>query len=223
MATRLRIILTAVLLCLGSHELIAASGAENRAFASATKAFQDDQWQRAEAEFAKYAEAYPQSERAAEAVLLQARARFEQKKFADAISLLQERRGRAGEWANRYLYWIGQARFESKDYPGAADCFSELGRSETNPERRLEVSLGEATARARLLQWSRVSESLGATGSVFQTAAQNNAESPLVTRGLLLLAEAKLSLNDPAAAEESLHPLESRWLEPELAWQRQQL
>ncbi|TAK93908.1 MAG: tetratricopeptide repeat protein, partial [Verrucomicrobia bacterium] len=223
MANRLRIILTVALLCLGGREIIAASGAENRAFSSALKAFQDAQWPRAESEFARFAEAYPKSERVAEALLLQARARFAQKQFAETISLLQDNRSRAGQFAGRYLYWIGQARFESGDYGGAANCFSELGRDETNAVLRLEASVAEAAARARLGQWPRVGEMLGATGGVFQSAAKNEPENPLVTRGLLLLGEARLSQNDAGAAGETLRSLEGRWLDPELAWQRQQL
>lgn len=223
MVTRWNWILLLPGLLLGTRELRAASRAENSAFASAAKAFQDGLWQRAEAEFASFADTYPQSERAAEAVLLQGRARFEQKKFADAITLLQDKRGHAGNWANRYLYWIGEARFESGDFQGAAECFSELERAETNAVSRLEANVGEAAARARLGQWPRVGEMLGTAGSVFQATAQNSPENPLVTRGLLLLAEARLAQNDSVAAEKTLRPLENRWLDPEQAWQRQQL
>jgi len=75
---------------------MAATTREDRAYAAAVSAFQDGIWSRAEAEFAKFIQKYPASDRVAGAVLLQAEAEYKQGKFPEAIALLTGHKAGAG-------------------------------------------------------------------------------------------------------------------------------
>ena len=59
---------------LGGGQIFAASTREERAFASATATFQDQNWSRAETEFAQFIQRFPKSMQVASAVLSQAQA-----------------------------------------------------------------------------------------------------------------------------------------------------
>ena len=75
-------------LILGGGPLWAASIREDRAFAAATAAFQDENWSRAETGFARFVQRFPKSERVPQVVLLEAQAQFKQGKYAAAGALL---------------------------------------------------------------------------------------------------------------------------------------
>lgn len=211
-------------LMLAGNRLVAASGAENRAYAAAVKAFQDGMWERAATELAQFAEKYPESELLPEAWLLQAQAEFKQQKFAATIALLTARTNVAGALADRYLYWIGEAQFENTNYAAAAVAFGRVAaRDFPVSARRLEASVGEAAARAKLGEWPRVVALLQNTNSAFQQAAQTSTNNEVVARGWLLLAEAGLGQNHFAEAEAALQSLTNRSLPLSLNWQKQYL
>src|SRR5262245_41516887 len=121
MTTLLRLLLVAALLCMAASRLSAATAAENRAFKAAKSAFEDARWERAEREFDQFISQHPDCDLVAEAVLLQAQARFRMDRFAEAIALLKERKPGAGVKTDRYLYWIGESQFQSGDYAAAAE------------------------------------------------------------------------------------------------------
>lgn len=62
---------------------------EQRDFATASAAFQDGMWNRAETEFSDFIKKYPASARLSEAALMQAQAEYKQGKFSQTIALLQ--------------------------------------------------------------------------------------------------------------------------------------
>ena len=82
-------------LIVGGGQLFAASR-EERAYATAVTAFQDEVWDRAESDFAQFGQRFPKSGRLPEAALFQAQAQFKQGKFADAVALLNAHSSTAG-------------------------------------------------------------------------------------------------------------------------------
>jgi TolA-binding protein len=215
-----RFFLIALALALGGEAVFAAGSAkEERDFAAAANAFQAGMWSRAEVEFARFVEKFPKSDRAAEASLMQAEADFKQGKFLPAIALLEARESRAGDLEDQYVYWIGEAQFQNKNFSDAAETFSRLASSFTNSDRRLDAVVNEAAARAKLRQWVQVGALLQKPDGIFQQAAQTNAADERVVGGQLLLAQALLAQNRAGAAAAVLQsPVKN--LKPELDWQR---
>ncbi len=209
-----------VLLPGGEGRSFAASGRENRAYAAALSAFQDAMWSRAETEFAQFTQKYPKSDRVAEAVLLQAEAEFQQKKYPQAIALLQAGKAAAGKLADQYVYWMGEAQFQNGDFSAAAETFVSLTRDFPESSLRLRGVVEEAAALVQTNGWPRVVSLLEETNSVFQRAAQMDPGNELVSRGQLLLARAKFAQNDFTGAAAVLRSLNSQTLLPELDWQR---
>jgi len=207
-------------LVLGGGQVFAASGRENRAYAAALSAFQDAMWSRAEAELAQFTQKYSKSDRVAEAVLLQAEAEFKQEKYPQAIALLQARKAGAGNLADQYVYWMGEAQFQSGDFSAAAETFVSLTRDFPESSLRLRGVVEAAAALAQTNAWPRVVSLLEETNSVFQRAAQLDPGNELVSRGQLLLARAKFAQNDFTGAAAVLGSLNSQTLLPELDWQR---
>ncbi len=219
-----RWLLIAFALILSSERNFAASSTkEERAYAAAVSAFQDGMWSRAEAEFAQFIGKYPKSTYIADAVLMQAQAEFKQGKLANCIALLKERKAGAGSLADQYVYWIGEAQFQDGDFSQAADTFTGLMRDFTSSLLRLRAVVGAASAHGRLGEWGRVSSLLEEPGGVFQRAAEMDAANELVSRGRLLLAQAKFIQKDFNGASAVLQLLTSQPLKLELDWQRASL
>ncbi|MFZ0829222.1 MAG: tetratricopeptide repeat protein [Verrucomicrobiia bacterium] len=207
-------------LLLSGGQLFAASTKEDRAYAAAISAFQDGMWSRAETEFARFTLKYPDSDRVAEAVLLQAEAGFQQGKFPEIITLLGLRKAGAGDLADQYVYWTGEAQFQAGDLATAAETFISLTRDFPQSSLRLRAVVEAAAARARVGEWPQLNALLEPTNSVFQRAVQMDSANELVTRGSLLLAQAKFAQTDFSGAAAVLESLNARTLRPELDWQR---
>ncbi len=223
MAILCRWMLGLSLLLAAAPRLSAASSAENRAFNSATTAFQLGFYDRAEAAFGSFTQVFTNSTRRAEAILYQAEARLHQTNYAGAIELLSAHQAIAGTNADQYLFWLAEANFRKGDYPAATNTFAKLAREFPASARGLEAGIGEATARAKLSDWAGVIEVLQRQEGVFRKAVRANAANELVSCGYLLLSEAQLARQDYRAAEEALAPLARQRLTPDTAWQRQYL
>jgi TolA-binding protein len=198
-----------------------ASGAddETRAYNAAAKALQDGLADRAEREMAAFVQKYPASSRLPDAILLQARAAFSQKKVDPALDLLVASLPRAGQLADQYRFWLGKMRMEKADYKGAAAEFGALLTEHTNSTRRLEAAYGEALARFELQEWARAAELLRKPGGAFQQAARAGGNSELLARGQLLLAEALLRQQELPAAEAAAGQVATNLVD--IAWSRQ--
>lgn len=218
MARFRQLLLILIALILSGGQLFASSH-EQRDFASAAAAFQDKMWDRADAQFAQFIQNHPDSARAPEAVLMQAQAEFNQGKLPEAIALLQSREDKAGTMADQYVYWIGQAQFQSADYSDAADTFAQLASGFPNSQWRMNALVNEASARAKLGQWDRVKALLQNT-AFFQDAVKTNATDDRVLNGRLLLAEAFLAENHADSAMAVLESAAAFGHKPELNWQR---
>jgi TolA-binding protein len=220
MAFRWQWLLILLALSTGGERSFAASAREDRAYAAAVTAFQDGMWSRAETEFAQFVQKYPKSGRRAEVVLLQAEAEFKQGKLPETIALLTARKAGAGDLADQYVYWIGEAQFQGGDLPAAAETFIALTRDFPESSLRLRAVVEAAAAHARTNEWPQVDALLEPTNSVFQRAVQMDPASELVSRGQLLLAQAKFAQNDFAGAAAVLGSLNPQTLKPQLDWQR---
>jgi TolA-binding protein len=204
---------------LSGEQIIAASGRENRAYAAAAAAFQDGMYGRAETAFAQYVEKYPKSERVGEAILLQAQAELKLGDFTNAVARLTnpDNLAKAGPLADEYLYWTGEAQFQSAKYPAAAESWIALSQKFPDSRRRLEAVVDAAAAFKELADWQRTVALLGPANGVFQRAAQIDPDGELVARGKLFLSQAKFELKDFPGASAILEPmLDSPKLQPEL-------
>jgi TolA-binding protein len=207
-------------LVLGGTPVFASSARENRAYAAAASAFQDEMWSRAEAEFAQFVAKYPKSTNAPEAVLLQGQAEFQQGKFAETIGLLSMRKAEAGKLADQYVYWIGEAQYKNGDFSMAAETFVSLVKNFPESSMRLRAVVDAAAARAQLDQWPQVGVLLEEPGGVFSRAVQVDSANELVSRGRLLLAQSKFAQNNFNGAAAILQLLAAQPLKTELDWQR---
>ncbi len=201
----------------------AASRAETRAFEAVARSFRDGIWERADRELGEFVRAFPNSEHRAEAILLQAQSRCKLARFAGAIELLSAEQAGAGSRADEYLFWLGEAHYQSTNYPAAAAAFRVVANDFAASKLRLEASVNEAAAWARQEDWERVIELLSQPSGVFQQLAKTAAGTPAAARGVLLLAEAQLARDRYATAEQVIRPLEATKLENDLAWQRELL
>jgi TolA-binding protein len=201
----------------------AAAPAEERAYTLAKRSFQDGWYDRAEQELEDFIKTYPDSESLPEAVLLLAECRFKQNQFESAAGLLQSRLAGAGKLADQYYYWLAQARFQQAEYGSAATLFARLLADFPQSPYRLEAGYGEAMARYRSGELSRVVELLTNTTNAFPLAAQARPDHYLVSQADLLLAEVLMAQHDFPAALPPLQRLATRTLSPDLRWKSQYL
>jgi TolA-binding protein len=196
MAFQRRWILILFALILSGGQLFAASAKEQRAYAAAVAAFKDEMWSLAETELGQFAGKYKESTNAPMAVLLEAQAQFKQKKYSRAIALLNKNKANAGTLADQYVYWIGEAQFESADLTTAAETFMSLARDFPGSSLHLQAVAEAAAVFGQMTNWSRVDDLLGDTNGVFQRAAQLDPGNKLVIGGLLLLENSKFQQRD---------------------------
>ena len=218
-----RWILICVLLFTAAPRLRAASAAEKSAFDAAVGDLRLTFWDRAEAEFAQFANTYTNSARLPEAFLYQAEARLQQTNYDGALELLTTHQGQAGKLADLYLFWQAETLFRKGQAEPAAGAFEKLIHDFPASTNRLEAAVRAATARSKLTQWPRVVDVLGPANSPFQLAAAANPGSEPIIRGRLLLSEAYLAQTNLDAADAALLPLASLQLPPVADWERQLL
>ena len=204
---------------LGGAQVFAANTREDRAFAAATATFQDQNWSRAETEFAQFTQRFPQSMQVPSAVLSQAQAQFKQGKYAAVIALLAARATGTGNLADYYAYWLGEAQFAQGNFTNAAETFSTLARNFSDSPLRLTATVEAAAAYARFPDWPRHDALLEATNGVFARAVQVDPDNALVINGRLSLAQSKVAQADFAAAGKLLELLNPKMLAPEQEWE----
>ena len=204
-------------------QIFAATSREDRAYTSATAAFQDGLWSRAESEFSQFVQRFPKSERVAEAVLFQAQADFRQEKFPAAIGLLSAPRVKPGEFADHYAYWLGEAQFAKGDFTNAAATFVSLGKKFPDSPLRLTATVEAAAAYEKLNDWPRLTALLDATNGFFARTAEQDPANELVSRGRLLLAKAQFERQNFPGALAVLGRLNPQSLTVDLDWQRASL
>jgi TolA-binding protein len=205
---------------LGGGQIFAAGSREERAYAAAVSAFQDEMWGRAETQLAQFVVKFPGSTNIPQARLLQAQAEFKQQAFTNAIGLLQTNLPAAGGLADQYAYWIGEAQFQSGNFSRAVAAFDSLVKKYPESPLRLRAVVEAAAAREKLSEWGQTVALLEEKTGVFQRVAQAEPGNELVTRGALLLAQAKYSQKDFRGASAVLEVIKPPSLSPALDWQR---
>ncbi|HTV76120.1 MAG TPA: tetratricopeptide repeat protein, partial [Candidatus Baltobacteraceae bacterium] len=199
-------------------EIHSAAGAtkEQRTYAAAVSAFQDGNWSRAETEFGQFVQKYPKSTNAPEAVLMQAQSEFKQGEFTNVIARLADTGNvaRAGTLADQYAYWVGEARFQSGDLTNAAETFTSLATNFPGSSLRLRAVVEAAAAFVQLGDWPETIKLLEDTNGVFQRTAKLDSGNELVSRGQLLLAQAKFAQKDFDGAAAVLNLIDSQTLSP---------
>jgi TolA-binding protein len=214
-------------LLLSSGLAQAASNAEKREWDAACKSFQDAKspifWAQAQDRFARFVKIYPNSEHFAEGLVFEARAMYEQGKYAEAIDFFSAQAAQADGMADQFAYWTAKAYSQEKNYEAAAETYGRLIRENPTSPLKTEAVFREAEAHSRLGEWPRVIEELGEPNGIFQQLAKTNRNDDLVVSGMLLLAEAQLSQKDYPAAEKTWGNIASVNLRPELEWDRQAL
>jgi TolA-binding protein len=199
-------------LVLGGGQVFAASGRENRAYAAAVSAFNDGMYPRAETEFAQFTQKYPKSDRVAEAVLLQAEAKYKQEKYPQAIALLQAGKAAAGKLADQYVYWIGEAQFQTGDFSAAAETFVALTRDFPESSLRLTGVVEAAAAYAQSGHWLQHDALLENTNGVFQQETRLDPGNELVVAGHLSLENSKYEQRDFSGVSAVYGWLANEWL-----------
>jgi TolA-binding protein len=226
MAVLRRWVLVLTILLAGGLRLGAASKEDN-AFDAARREMQPGTFDRAEAQFADFVQAYTNSPRLAEAVLCQAEARLSLGQAEGAWQLLSNRLAQAGKWTPHYLFWSGRALAQKGNYRAAADTFGKMLQGFPASAHGPEAAVEQALACSKLGEWTRVIELLQQPNGAFQTTIRTNAPGEPAQRGWLLLSEAWLrQTNSPqklASAEAALQPLANLALKPEIGWDRQYL
>jgi len=209
----------------GEIALAAGSAKERRDFDAAKGAFNDRMYPRAAAEFDQFQKNYPDSTSTPMAVLLEAQAEFKQGEFSNAIAMLKDtdNLAKAGTLADQYANWTGELQFTNGDFAVAAETWVALAQKFPESPLRLRAVVEAASAFGQITNWTRVDDLLEKTNGFFQHAAQLDPENELVSRGQLLLAQAKFAQKDFDGAAAVLEPLNSQTLKPELAWQRSYL
>lgn len=196
---------------------------ETRAYEAAVRAFEDRALELADKYFTEFLQAYPNSQRAPEAILYRARAALMKRQMQAATDLLTTNASRAGPLQDQYRYWLGETYREATNYTAAAETFAALLKEFPASLRLLEASYGEALARFNLQDWPRVIRLLRGTNSPFARESQARPNHELVLRGRLLLGEALLESGDPDAAEAAVRELARSDLGPEFRWRAEYL
>lgn len=209
-------------LILSAGSVFAAPSPEERSFLVAMGKFGTVP-ELSETDFAEFVQKYPNSTRVPEAILYQAQARLLSGRAGGAIELLATNQNRADKLAPQYLYWLGRAHFQNKDYAVAADTFDAMLRKFPESPQSLDATVREAGAFARLEQWPRLVELLGRTNGLFQQSVHGGAVSETIASGFLLLGEAQLAQGNSAGVEETLRSLDKQTLNTELRWRRDYL
>ncbi|MFN0068610.1 MAG: tetratricopeptide repeat protein [Limisphaerales bacterium] len=196
---------------------------ERLAFDAAVRALQGGLAEQAARDFAGFLEQFPQSVLAADAALLEARARSESGDFAGAVRRLEELLPAAGPLKDQYLYELGRARAGAGDAAGAVAAYEQLLREATGSPLGLASAVAAGQARLRAGEAAAAAALFEAAEGPFAAALRDRPDDPLTLRGGLLLGEAQLRVGRVDAARATLEAARRPALPPPLVWEREQL
>ncbi len=209
------------------------SQAEKNAWETAARSVSGQFWDRAEDQYARFLKKFPKSEYYADAVLLEAQARFHlarqkainqegrQWSFKDVVSLLASQQSRADDRADAFDYWTAEAYYNLPDYAAAADAYGGLARTFPDSPYRTEALYKEADARLQLHDTAAVVRLLGDPAGAFQEAVKTNAADTNLVQGLYMLTRTLLKSGDYAGAAGALAEIPQQKGDSE--WERQYL
>ena len=211
-------------LAFGARMASAADVRESSAFDTAVQTFKISR-ELSVQDFADFIRKYPTSVRRPEAILYEAQGMLYGGDATNAIQLLST--NHSYKLAPKYLYWLGQAYFQNRDYPNATNIFGQMIEKFSGAPDALDATIRQANAFVHLepAQWSLVVKLLSDTNKPFQEALHTGAVSGTVASGFLLLGEAQLALGNNTGVEDTLGSLEKQKpsLSMQLKWQRDYL
>lgn len=219
----LRGVFILVLLLLLPSLLHAQSEPERLAFDAAARALQSGLPAQAARDFAAFLERFPDSSLAADAALLEARARSDTGDFAGAAARLAARLDAAGPLLDQYLYALGRARAGAGDTAGAVAAYEQLLREFPGSPLGLTSVLAAAEARLRAGEAAAAAALLEAPEGPLAAAVRERPDDPLVLRGQVLLGETLLRLARTDEARATLEAARRPALPEPLAWERERL
>ncbi len=217
MAFWLRSLLILFALILSGGPLLAAHvRREQRDYDAAVAAFETGDYARAQADFAEFAQKFPESTNVPAAVLLEAQAEFKQGDFTNSVALLADHLPGAGNEADQYVYWMGEGQFAQSNFLAAADIFGSVAQSYPDSALRLRATVEQGAALAWDKRWPAVISLLEQTNGVFQRAAALDPNNDLVSRGRQLEAQGLFIETNYMRAEAVLGAINPQILPPDL-------
>lgn len=202
--------------------VVAGTAEEDRAFAVAVDKFNSFR-DLAERDFANFLQKYPNSVHVPEAILYEAQAMLSSGETTNSIELLSTNQNRAAKLAPQYLYWLGRAQLQNKDYPRAIAAFAELVQKYPDSREAVDANVREAQAYSRQGEPQRVIQLLEQSSGSFQHAVHEGAASDTIASGYLLLGDAHLAQGNFAGVDSALRALDKQKLDADLKWQRDYL
>src|SRR6266478_1965600 len=180
-------ILLLLLLTVSGLSAAAPTSAERVMFSQAQEWLRLTFPEKAEKTIVEFRQRYTNSTLLPEALLLQAKARFEQSNYVGAIEILTSHFNPRDPTADEYLYYLGLTQGKRGQYREAAEAFDRLTREYPASVHLLDGSIQQALAYSMVPEWRRVIDLLSQSNAVFQSVARTNSPGDLVFRGFLLL------------------------------------
>src|SRR5215469_13340826 len=195
--------------------VLAASAEEDRAFTVAVDKFNSFPVL-AERDFVNFLQKYPNSVHVPEAILYQAQAMLSSGETAGAIELLSTNQNRAATLAPQFLYWLGRAQLQNKDYPRSIADFADLAQKYPESPLAVDANVREAEAFSHIGEPQRVIQLLEDANGRFQQAIRDGARSNTIASGYLLLGDAHLAQRDFVGVDSTLRALDKQKLDADL-------
>ncbi len=192
-------------------------------YTSATKAFQDGFYERADRELSAFLEHFASSPKAPEAALYRGESLLKLKQFDPALELLTKFLPQAAALTDEFIFWIAEAQFAKGDFTAATIAYARLTHDFPQSPRAFEASVGEALGNFKLKHPQKTVDLLRAPEGIFAKSSASSTNEAATTRGGLLLVEALLQTDDQPGARAALKQLEQRKLSRELEWERTHL
>lgn len=209
-----------LVLGLGAHAP-AAELDEARHYQALALMLADGLYAQVERDATNFVAQFPHSTNLSAVYLLQARARIELQRGAEAVSLLREHAPQAGPLAADYAFWTAVAFHRLGQWSDAAAAAAAFLERFPDSPRRLEAAVLEAVALSEAGDLARARLRLSEPDGPFQSALRAAPENPWAARGSLHLAHLQEQLKDYEAARQTLTQLTRLPLPPPVEWERQ--
>ena len=192
MARLTRWFLILLALAFSARLAFAADVRESSAFDTAVQTFKISR-ELSVQDFADFIRKYPTSVRRPEAILYEAQGMLYGGDATNAIQLLST--NHSDKLAPKYLYWLGQAYFQNRDYPNATNIFGQMIEKFPGAPDALDATIRQANAFVHLepAQWSLVVKLLSDTNKPFQEALRSGSPLPQPSQAGSQLNSAPLS------------------------------
>jgi TolA-binding protein len=191
---------------------------ERLAFEAAVRTLESGFAEKAAADFAQFIQHFPQSPLAAQAILLEGRARSQAGQLDAAAEGLGRRIDGLGGLKDQAYYLLGDVNLRRERFDEAAQAFRRVAADTPESPLAFKAAFSEALAVFRAGKYAQASDLLSHESEHFSRHSARQPEHELIP-GKLLLAEAQLRANRAAAAQVTLDALAKASLSPAQAWE----